>query len=234
MGKSARHSRAVEEQRRRRRRRGSARASPSGAALGDHPTASCTLPLCLPLLCRRPRGGDAFELQRHCASVDCVGVFSPPSSPPMASTAPAPSGAPASAVNTATFKPSPITCHVLDTVSGQPASALPVSLTLLRPFGPSTPLTSTTDSNGRVTTWDLPEGGGPGLHDIFANVAHDDAPSEMVWALKFDAGAYFKGEGWWDVVEVRFKTKTGAPENRTHWHVPLLLSPYSYTTYRGS
>jgi len=60
----------------------------------------------------------------------------------------------------------------------------------------------------------------------------------VVWALKFDVGGYFEGEGFWTDVEVRFKTEVevgeGGGEGRKHWHVPLLLSPWSYTTYRGS
>lgn len=57
----------------------------------------------------------------------------------------------------------------------------------------------------------------------------------LVWALKFNVGEYFKGEGFWTEVEVRFKTEVEEGEGkREHWHVPLLLSPWSYTTYRGS
>lgn len=161
----------------------------------------------------------------------------------MASSATSQAPPPAAASSTIASHPAPITCHVLNTVTGQPAASIPVSLTLLRPFGPSTPLTSVTDANGRVTSWTLPDGGGPGLDEIFAHAAaahvSDDgeaetAPSTMIWSLKFDAGAYFRGEGWWDIVEIRFKTEIGGSENRKHWHVPLLLSPYAYTTYRGS
>ena len=59
------------------------------------------------------------------------------------------------------------------------------------------------------------------------------AVGEMIWALKFDVGSYFKREGFWEVVEVRFRTKV-EKRGREHWHVPLLLSPYAYSTYRGS
>ncbi|KAI9653936.1 MAG: hypothetical protein M1831_005621 [Alyxoria varia] len=141
----------------------------------------------------------------------------------------------------------PITCHVLDVSKGYPASSIPVSLTLLRPYGPSAPLTSVTNADGRVTSWTEPEGG-PSLEEVFANALGGGAgrvegsdPSglkdgEMLWSLKFEAGQYFKDEGWWDDIEVRFKTDVGGKEGegKSHWHVPLLLSPWSYTTYRGS
>lgn len=188
---------------------------------------------------------------------------------------------------------SPITCHVLDTTTGRPAANVPVTLTLLRPFGPSTALSATTNADGRVTSWSA-AAGGPSLEDIFAFVsgaashhaaaaadgeavplptptisaappapatslvrdsngvgggimpvaafgevkdAGAGADGSMVWALRFDAGSYFKGEGFWTEIEIRFKTvvgRDGGEAATTHWHVPLLLSPWSYTTYRGS
>lgn len=157
----------------------------------------------------------------------------------------------------------PITAHVLNTVSGLPAANIPVTLTLIRPYGPSSPLTATTNADGRILSWDDPPSG-PTLQELFDNARNHilssskstvgdevkEAGSEegtdgvMVWALHFNVGAYFKGEGFWDVVEIRFKTDVregldSAKEGqeaagRSHWHVPLLLSPWSYTTYRGS
>jgi len=151
-------------------------------------------------------------------------------------------------------KKPPITCHVLNTVTGLPASGIKVSLMLMRPYGPSSPLTATTNSDGRVTSW-TSSAGGPLLEELFSNAQEHAATStststsagetaltneeqaldvgEMVWALKFDVGNYFRGEGFWEVVEVRFRTKVERG-GREHWHVPLLLSPYAYSTYRGS
>ena len=143
-----------------------------------------------------------------------------------------------------------------NTVTGLPASGISVSLILMRPYGPSSPLTSTTNADGRVTSWTSPAGG-PSLDEIFANAQEHAATStsttdgegigqvaltkeeqalevgEIIWALKFDVGSYFKGEGFWEVVEVRFRTRV-EKGGREHWHVPLLLSPYAYSTYRGS
>lgn len=152
-----------------------------------------------------------------------------------------------------TEKKPPITCHVLNTVTGLPASNIAVTLTLVRPYGPSQPLTATTNADGRVTSWTSATGG-PSLEELFANAHEHQGPGsatgdvavetgekgpqglgsgEMVWALKFDVGRYFGGEGFWEVVEIRFRTKVEVG-GREHWHVPLLLSPYSYSTYRGS
>ena len=59
---------------------------------------------------------------------------------------------------------------------------------------------------------------------------------KIVCGLKLDTGAYF-GEGatFFPEVEIRFFVDAGVGEERkAHWHVPLLLGPWSYTTYRGS
>lgn len=144
-----------------------------------------------------------------------------------------------------------ITCHVLDTAIGKPAAGIPVTLTLLRPFGPSMPFTAVTNADGRVTAWQSTSG--VSLYEVFAQrVARDttvpaatsrrkeeaeakEQENVIVWALRFDVGEYFQGEGFWTEVEIRFKT--ALEEMRvydSHWHVPLLISPFSYTTYRGS
>jgi 5-hydroxyisourate hydrolase len=51
-----------------------------------------------------------------------------------------------------------------------------------------------------------------------------------IYEITFDAGAYLGGEGFLDEVPVRFRVDDPA----AHHHVPLLLSPWSYATYRGS
>ena len=122
----------------------------------------------------------------------------------------------------------PITCHVLDLTTGRPAPSLPVSLTLLRPLGPSNPFRAVTSSDGRVSAWNAQEG--PSLSEIFANLAeHEDG--KMMWSLKFETGAYYgEGNTFFPEVEVRFFVHP----HGGHYHVPLLLGPWSYTTYRGS
>ncbi|KAI9800674.1 MAG: hypothetical protein M1825_003996 [Sarcosagium campestre] len=121
----------------------------------------------------------------------------------------------------------PITCHVLDTTTGHPAHSLAVTLTLLKPFGPSTPFTAVTDADGRIKKWN--EQPGPSMEEFIRLSAEEG--EETVWALKFDTGAYFGiGNTFFPEVEVRFFVK-GTSE---HYHIPLLLGPWSYTTYRGS
>lgn len=129
----------------------------------------------------------------------------------------------------ATSRPKdPITCHVLDLVSGVPAPHLPVSLTLLKPFGPSSAFKSLTDRDGRVSNWEAPDG--PSLAEIFENL-REHPEGGMVWSLKFETGIYYgPGNTFFPEVEVKFFVLP----NRGHYHVPLLLGPWSYTTYRGS
>ncbi|OJD34806.1 5-hydroxyisourate hydrolase [Diplodia corticola] len=130
----------------------------------------------------------------------------------------------------------PITCHVLDTTAGRPAASIPVSLTLLSPYGPSTPLSATTNGDGRVTGWAAPAGDPTTLEEIFHNIkAHEESGehAEMVWALKFETRAYWEQRGvqaFFPEVEIKFVVR-GRDE---HYHVPLLLGPFNYTTYRGS
>lgn len=137
----------------------------------------------------------------------------------------------------------PITCHVLDTKAGIPAANIPVTLTLVQSNGPSQALSGRTNSDGRVTGW---ETNGATLEELFETATNERKTADqssagtgeavvLVWALKFNVGDYFGGEGFWTEVEIRFKTEVEQGEGkREHWHVPLLLSPWSYTTYRGS
>jgi 5-hydroxyisourate hydrolase len=122
----------------------------------------------------------------------------------------------------------PITCHVLDLVTGRPASSLAVSLTLLRPYGPSAPFKALTNTDGRIMKWHGQDG--PSLQEVLKNLSeHPD--DKMVWALNFETGEYYgEGNTFFPEVEIRFFV---APKEE-HYHVPLLLGPWSYTTYRGT
>ena len=113
-----------------------------------------------------------------------------------------------------------LTTHVLDTATGKPAANLKIELWLL---GTSRHLlkTTTTNSDGRTE--------GPLLQgDDFAGGAYE---------LLFFAGDYLRRQGskaaeplFLDVIPIRF----GIAEPGKHYHVPLLLSPFAYSTYRGS
>jgi len=107
---------------------------------------------------------------------------------------------------------SAVTTHVLDTARGRPAAGVPV--VLQRDDG-SVLAKARTDEDGRVA--DL----GPG--DLAAGA----------YRLVFDTAAYFEAtgqRGFYPEVAVTFTVADPAQ----HHHVPVLLSPYGYSTYRGS
>ena len=115
-----------------------------------------------------------------------------------------------------------LTTHVLDTTRGRPAAGVTIELHALSPDG-SRELVVRTQTNGDGRT-DAPL----------------IAPAEAragVFELSFHVGAYFRAQGaavpeppFLDVVPIRFAIADPA----AHYHVPLLVSPWSYSTYRGS
>ena len=110
---------------------------------------------------------------------------------------------------------SPITTHVLDTSRGRPAAGVPVSLEHAADSGWQTVGRGTTDADGRAS-------------DVLTS-----APEDGLYRLTFDTGAYFRAVGepaFYPEVSVTFVVEHG----EQHYHVPLLLSPFGYSTYRGS
>ena len=109
-----------------------------------------------------------------------------------------------------------ITTHVLDLASGRPAAGVAVRLEALAGDGGWRPLgRGRTDADGRVREW-------PGA----------DEPSPGVHRLTFATGPYLEEAGapaFYPEVSVVFRVEAGR-----HHHVPLLLSPFGYSTYRGS
>jgi 5-hydroxyisourate hydrolase len=104
-----------------------------------------------------------------------------------------------------------ISTHVLDAALGRPAAG--VAVRLERPSGAS--VDAVTDADGRV-----------------ASLAGEESePGE--YRLRFDTGGYFAAAGresFYPEVVVAFTIVDAAQ----HYHVPLLLSPFAYSTYRGS
>ncbi|KAG9654466.1 Hydroxyisourate hydrolase, partial [Aureobasidium melanogenum] len=133
-----------------------------------------------------------------------------------------------------------ITCHVLETVSGRPAPDMHVTLSLLSPkrsnLSTPTVFTATTNSDGRVTAWQSTQEGGTVTTselDHLVNTLKSDLKSDeqMNWSLVFATEEFYgKGKTFWPEVELKFCTS----KDEKHYHVPLLLGPWSYTTYRGS
>lgn len=108
-----------------------------------------------------------------------------------------------------------LTVHVLDAVSGRPAAG--VGLVLRRAVDGEILAESATNADGRVD--------GP----LLAGVAMTPGPYE----LSFDIGSWRAAEadpGFYDVITIRFVLG----DRPGHVHIPLLLSPYGYSTYRGS
>lgn len=114
-----------------------------------------------------------------------------------------------------------LSTHVLDTAKGKPAAG--VKITLYRVTGQShRKMTEVvTNSDGRTD--------GPLLEGAKLEVG--------TYELVFAAGAYLRASGqaaegilFLDEIPIRF----GVPDAAQHYHVPLLISPFSYSTYRGS
>lgn len=114
---------------------------------------------------------------------------------------------------------SAITTHVLDTSQGRPAAGVPVALEIRTPEQGWQLLGSgETDADGRLRSL-LPA---------------DARPAAGVYRLTFDTDSYFRAQGaesFYPLVAVVFRLDDAGPP---HYHVPLLVSPYGYTTYRGS
>ncbi|MBI4535115.1 MAG: hydroxyisourate hydrolase [Ignavibacteriae bacterium] len=112
---------------------------------------------------------------------------------------------------------SPITTHVLDTMRGEPAAGIKVVLELQNDSSKWDKLAEgKTDNDGRIG--DLLLGA-----RLVAGI----------YRLTFQTGAYFEAKGikaFYPYVTVAFEV-TGSNSN---YHVPLLLSPFGYSTYRGS
>jgi 5-hydroxyisourate hydrolase len=104
-----------------------------------------------------------------------------------------------------------ISTHVLDAVTGRPAAGLEVTLCARGEDGWREVARRGTDSDGRVP-------------DLAAQA------TAGVYRLSFDTGGYLDGETFYPEVIVVFRIS----DPGAHHHVPLLLSPFAYSTYRGS
>jgi 5-hydroxyisourate hydrolase len=104
-----------------------------------------------------------------------------------------------------------VSTHVLDATLGAPAAGVPVSLAFSAPDGWEAIETGSTDADGR--------------HRFEART------KPGVYRVVFATGGYFAARGvaaFYPEVTITFTVIEG------HYHVPLLLSPFAYSTYRGS
>jgi 5-hydroxyisourate hydrolase len=111
-----------------------------------------------------------------------------------------------------------ISTHVLDTARGIPAEGMVVRLEQRKSGGSWQAIgTSQTDGDGRCKQL----------------LSEPHALPPGVYRIGFQTGDYFAAQdipGLYPVVEITFEVRSG----QTHFHIPLLLSPNGYTTYRGS
>lgn len=110
-----------------------------------------------------------------------------------------------------------LTTHVLDTARGLPAAGMKITLYRIEGEAREMLAEMATNDDGRTDAPILPEA--------------DFAPG--VYELVFEAGDYLRAhrspDSFLDVIPIRFMMTED-----THYHVPLLLSPFGFGTYRGS
>ncbi len=113
-----------------------------------------------------------------------------------------------------------LTTHILDTARGCPAEGVEISLFSLNGDKRSHIISMVTNDDGRTDSPIIPKG------ELTCGT----------YELVFNIGTYFKGHApesehsFIDVVPIRF----GVDDETSHYHVPLLASPFSFSTYRGS
>lgn len=112
---------------------------------------------------------------------------------------------------------SQITTHVLDTARGKPAANVPICLYHLDDDHWEILACGTTNSDGRI-----------------ADLLTDSVTlAEGTYRMHFDTKSYFAGHGevgFYPYVDIVFEVAAGGE----HYHIPLLLSAFGYSTYRGS
>jgi 5-hydroxyisourate hydrolase len=114
-----------------------------------------------------------------------------------------------------------LSTHVLDVARGKPAQGVVIELHIMQNDGRRHLTTATTNADGRTSE----------------PLLTGDRIQTGTYELTFHAGDFFRAQGvalpdppFLDHVTIRF----GIADPAGHYHVPLLLSPYSYSTYRGS
>jgi len=126
---------------------------------------------------------------------------------------------------------SPITCHVLDSSTGKPAKGVKIGLQKHRLISKDTgvfsfdPLArSETDNDGRCLDLLVPKA---------ENDEADIQLSSGLYKITFQTKEFFESSGrscFYPWVEITFEVA----DPTQHYHIPLLISPFSFTTYRGS
>ena len=127
-----------------------------------------------------------------------------------------------------------LSTHVLDATAGRPAAGVPVRLEHLGPDGWRAAGQGRTGADGRLGLSGGADGDGSGQgsgHGSGQGSGQGFEPG--VYRITFGSGAYFEALGtasFYPEVTVTFEMTSRGE----HYHVPLLLSPFAYSTYRGS
>jgi len=111
-----------------------------------------------------------------------------------------------------------VSTHVLDASLGRPAAGVAVTLSVY----------------GRSGAWETVESGET---DADGRRRFGAATAPGVYRLVFGTGGYFERRGvaaFYPEVTITFTVSDGPGGSAGHYHVPLLLSPFAYSTYRGS
>ena len=106
-----------------------------------------------------------------------------------------------------------ITTHVLDVANGVPAKDVRIKLYKKDEASWSLLDEQETDSDGRVAKWSV----------------SDELLSDGVYKLNFNVAGYQGEDAFFPEIDIQFKK-----QDSKHHHVPVLLSPFGYSTYRGS
>lgn len=131
---------------------------------------------------------------------------------------------------------STLSTHALNTASGKPAAGLPLLLEF-QPDAPAWQRYCRDRYEGKPsakTPWQFVARGVTNGDGRCPNLlAPDTLISPGIYRMSFDTAAYFEQQGvagFYPLAQVIFEVRA----EDEHYHIPLLLSPYGYTTYRGS
>jgi len=116
---------------------------------------------------------------------------------------------------------SQITTHVLDTTRGKPAQKLPITLFFQTSDGWQELASGATNVDGRVA-------------DLLAD---DLVLTAGVYRMHFETKPYFQAnneQGFYPYVDIVFELDSTFHDSKSHYHIPLLLTAFGYSTYRGS
>jgi len=115
-----------------------------------------------------------------------------------------------------------ITTHVLDTSAGKPAAGVRVVL----------------ERGGKSSEWQVVGHGVTSADGRVETLTPESAALEGgLYRLVYDTRRYFEEKGvqtFFPSVIITFQVESHSKSRSNHYHVPLLLSPFGYTTYRGS